>query len=100
MKSNLFAVIIMTGGLLLSPSYLFAQNSGHKTITQELITLLEERPEIEVIPKDSLEKAKSVNFDIVTNPAQDLKNYYTYIGSVWPVSLNAHGDGRGIFRQF
>ena len=81
-KTKLFAVIIiMAAGLILPASGLFAQNAVHKPITQKLIQLLEDRPEIKVMLKESLEKAKSINPDTVTNPAQDLKSYYTYIDS-------------------
>lgn len=78
-KTKLFMVIIMVVGLLLPASGLLAQNTEPNSITQELVKLLEERPEIKVMLKESLEKAKSINPDIVTNPAQDLESYYTYI---------------------
>jgi hypothetical protein len=69
MKTKLFALIIVAAGLLLPINGLLAQNTEHKAITQDLIQLLKERPEIEGMLKESLEKAKSINPDIVTNPA-------------------------------
>jgi hypothetical protein len=95
-KTTLFVLIVMAAGLLLSPSGLFAQNTEHNTITQELITLLEEKPEIEVMLKESLEKAKSINPDIVTNPAQDLQSYYTYIGRAAQLIPNRYS----MYRRF
>ena len=80
-KTKLFAVIIMAAGLILPASVLLAQNAEHKSITRELIQLLTDKPVIEVMLKESLEKAKSINPDIVTNPAQDLESYYAYIDS-------------------
>ena len=84
-KTILFAVIIMAAGLILPASVLFAQTAEHEDITQDLIELLKDPerkgPEIKVMLEESLEKAKSINPDIVTNPAQDLESYYDYIDS-------------------
>ena len=56
-----------------------AQQPDHEEITKALIQLLEDKPEVKAMLEESLEKAKSVNPDIVTNPARDLESYYTYI---------------------
>jgi phosphatidylserine decarboxylase len=66
----------MVAGLILPTSGLFAQTTD---ITQKLIKLLNKEPEIKVMLEESLEKAKSINPDSVTNPAQDLESYYAYI---------------------
>ena len=73
--TNPVTTLIMAADLILPASGLFTQNAVHQPITKELIKLLEDRPEIEVMLKESLEKAKSVNPDTVTNPAQDLESY-------------------------
>lgn len=72
-------VTLLMAGLISLASYAFAQNDGHEDITKALIKLLKDKPEIEVMLKESLEKAKSINPDVVTNPAQDLESYYTYL---------------------
>ncbi len=81
-KTKLFVVIvIMVASLIFPASDLFAQKAVHEPITEELIQLLKNKHEIKVMLKESLEKAKSLNPDTVTNPAQDLESYYAYIDS-------------------
>ena len=47
--------------------------------TQELITLLESDPALKSMLEASLEKAKAINPDPNTNPAQSLEEYYQFI---------------------
>jgi len=72
-------VLLAVSVFLASP--VLAQKAEHEDITKALIQLLENKPELNMMLKKSLEKAKSINPDIVTNPAQDLDRYYTYIDS-------------------
>lgn len=81
MKSKILSFIILTTGMLLAANSLLAQPVEHTVITRKLIKLLEERPEIGGMLAESLEKAKKINPDIATNPAQDLESYYTYLDS-------------------
>jgi phosphatidylserine decarboxylase precursor len=51
----------------------------HEPITQQLITMVEHNAEIKRMLIDSIEKAKQINPDKVTNPAQTLEEYYVFI---------------------
>lgn len=52
------------------------------TATKELITLMESNPELESMLKASIEKARQINPDKNTNPAQNLEEYYQFVSSV------------------
>jgi phosphatidylserine decarboxylase len=63
---------------------LIACDSGQKDIkygkaTQELITLLENDPDLKSLLISSISKAKDINPDRNTNPAQTLEEYYEFI---------------------
>jgi len=47
--------------------------------TKELIALLESDPELKAMLESSIEKAKQINPDRNTNPAQNLQEYYQFI---------------------
>ena len=47
--------------------------------TQELIALVESDPELKSMLEASLEKAKKINPDRNTNPAQNLEEYYAFV---------------------
>lgn len=72
-------VLLVVSFFLTSP--VLGQDTDHEKITKELIKLLVDKPELEMMLVESLEKARSINPDPVTNPAQDLESYYTYIDS-------------------
>ena len=77
---QLFLIPLLMGlVLLVSISFAFADN--HKPITQELITLIDQHPEIGKLLTASLSEAKKVNQDKKTNPAQTLPEYYHYLDS-------------------
>ena len=56
-----------------------AKQATHKPVTQKLITLLESQPEIKAMLVSSIEKAKAVNPNPKTNPAQSLDDYLSFI---------------------
>ena len=58
-----------------------AVEQEHKKITQQLIKLLEDKPEVKEMFKASLKKASIINPDRVTNPVQTLTEYYDFIDS-------------------
>ncbi|MDM9631459.1 phosphatidylserine decarboxylase [Robiginitalea aurantiaca] len=47
--------------------------------TKELMTLLEKDPALKAMLESSLEKAKAINPDPNTNPAQSLEEYYRFV---------------------
>jgi len=51
----------------------------HEPITQQLITMVEHNAEIKSMLIHSIEAAKTINPDKVTNPAQTLEEYYIFI---------------------
>jgi phosphatidylserine decarboxylase len=62
----------------------FGQNTAsvqtqHAPATQQLITMLEHNSDLKKMLIESIEKAKKINPDKVTNPAQTLEEYYTFI---------------------
>jgi phosphatidylserine decarboxylase len=52
---------------------------SHKPITQELINLIENNPEIGEMLEKSIAEAKKANPDPKTNPVQSLSDYYDFI---------------------
>lgn len=58
------------------------EESSHQPITLQLIALIDNNPEIGEMLDSSIEKAKEVNPDPLTNPVQDLEDYYAYIDRV------------------
>lgn len=54
-------------------------NGGHAPTTQALIKILEENPDVKKLLEKSIEKAKEINPDPQTNPAQTLEKYYEYL---------------------
>jgi len=74
---NLLLTLFIVVGLI-------ACDSGQKDIkygkaTQELITLLENDPDLKSLLISSISKAKDINPDRNTNPAQTLEEYYEFI---------------------
>jgi phosphatidylserine decarboxylase len=53
--------------------------AGHAPITEQLITMVEHNAELKGLLTRSIEQAKKVNPDPVTNPAQTLEGYYAFI---------------------
>ena len=51
----------------------------HEPITQQLITIVEHNSEIKRMLIKSIEIAKTINPDKITNPAQTLEEYYTFV---------------------
>ncbi|MEI8188790.1 MAG: phosphatidylserine decarboxylase [candidate division NC10 bacterium] len=73
-----FAIIILAG-MILSPSAVLAENINHKPITQELIKLVKENPEIRPMLEASIAAAAKINPDKKTNPVQNLPDYYDFL---------------------
>jgi len=78
-KKTKLLITTILAGLILSSITVFAQKYEHKPITDELIGLTKSHPEIKIMLNESLEKAKSINPNIVTNPAQNWELYLDYI---------------------
>ncbi len=74
-------VILLLTGLLIPASLVFAKETAHKQITQDLINLVENNPEIKPLLEASISEAKKNNSDRKTNPVQNLSDYYDYIDS-------------------
>jgi len=51
----------------------------HEPITQQLITMVENNPELRTMLLDSIESARKTNPNKVTNPAQSLEEYYVFL---------------------
>lgn len=51
----------------------------HSLTTQQLMTMVEHNSELKGMLIESIEKAKKINPDKVTNPAQTLEEYYAFI---------------------
>jgi len=77
-KRFVLSVALMLG-MLISASTAFSGEGQHKPITEELILLIQEQPEIGSMLEASIAKAKKINSDRKTNPAQSLSEYYDYI---------------------
>ncbi len=81
--SMAWLVAVVTLCSLLSLNVLAQDNKPaqkwHEPITQQFITMVEHNSEIKKLLMESIEKAKKINPDRVTNPAQTLEEYYTFI---------------------
>ena len=74
---NLFLTLFIVVGLISCDS---SQNDiEYGKATKELITLLDSDPHLKSLLVSSLAKAKEVNPDRNTNPAQNLEEYYEFI---------------------
>jgi len=80
-RVRLFFVILLLTGLFIPAYPVFAKGTNHKQITQDLINLLKNNPEIRTMPEASIAEAKKINPDPKTNPVQNLSDYYDYIDS-------------------
>lgn len=81
-----------------APSAAPTENTAaHEPITQELIRILEENPEVKELLQKSIDMAKEINPDKKTNPAQSLEEYYAYIdwaakAMPWNISQYVESD--------
>lgn len=67
-------------------------------MTQRLIKILEENPNVKKLLQKSIDAAKKINPDPLTNPAQSLEEYYDYIdwactAMPWNISKNVKAEG-------
>lgn len=79
-----------------------AQKHGHERPTRELIALLEDRPEFRALLEESIERAKAINPDHNTNPAQTLEEYYAFIdwaAKAMPWSILRGMPHSGLYEQ-
>lgn len=67
---------LLSAGLL-APNQIAGQT--HSETTRSLMELVEKHPELEKLLKQSIEKAKQANPDLVTNPVRNLEQYYSFI---------------------
>lgn len=73
---KLCSVVMVSAGMIFSTGTVFAEKGEHKPVTLSLIKLVEKNPEIGAMLEASLVKAKKINPDKLTNPAQSLSEYY------------------------
>ena len=72
-------------------------STAHEPITEELIAILEGNPAVKELLQKSIDAAKAINPDKVTNPAQTLEEYYDYVdwaakAMPWNISKNVDSD--------
>lgn len=78
-EKKLYLAAMVFAASLLALSTTCMGDDGHKPITEELINLVEENPEIGSMLEASIAKAKEINPDPMTNPVQSLLEYYDFI---------------------
>lgn len=76
---KLYLSIVIMAGMILSPGLVFAADTNHKPITQELITLVKKDPKIRNMLEASIAEAAKINPDKKTNPVQNLLEYYDFL---------------------
>jgi len=74
---NLLLILITVIGIYSCNSP--KKDTEYGKATKELITLLDNNPELKSILKSSIEKAKEINPSRNTNPAQNLEEYYKFV---------------------
>jgi len=70
-------VVILAG--LLIPACSVSSKADHKTITLELIKLVDSNEEVESLLEASIAEAQKINPDQESNPVQSLTAYYDFI---------------------
>jgi phosphatidylserine decarboxylase precursor len=75
-RIKVFLAIIILAGMIFPAGAVFAE---HKPITQELMNLVKEKPEIRNMLDASIARARKINPDPKTNPVQNLSEYYDFI---------------------
>ena len=78
-RITLVISILLLTLVFLCTGIAFAQNNDHRPITQELIQLVENDPEIGNMLEISIAEARKANPDVKTNPVQTLQDYYDFI---------------------
>lgn len=74
---NLLLLLITTFGILSCNSP--KEEAEYGTATKELIALLDKDPKLKSMLESSIEKARVINPDRNTNPAQNLEEYYEFL---------------------
>lgn len=72
-------------------------SAARESITQELISILDNNPDVKSMLQKSIDKAKEINPDKNTNPAQTLEEYYGYVdwaakAMPWNISKKVDSD--------
>jgi hypothetical protein len=80
-KRKLYLTMIVLAASILILSTATMGDDGHKRITQDLIDLVEQNPEIGNMLEASIAEAKNINPDPKMNPVQSLSAYYDFIDS-------------------
>lgn len=81
-KERVLSNEVIPMGAILSAGFLAqSQMAGrkHSETTRSLIELVEKYPELKELLKESIEKAREANPDLVTNPVRNLEEYYSFI---------------------
>src|SRR5512141_2555263 len=78
-RTKLYLVIIVLAASILTLNAIAILDDSHKPITRDLINLIEKNPEIGSMLEESIAKAKEINPDPITNPVQNLSEYYDFI---------------------
>lgn len=81
-----------------TPTATAAPEAQRQPMTKALMGILEENPEVRTLLEESIEKAREINPDKATNPAQTLEEYYDYIdwactAMPWNISKNVAAEG-------
>jgi hypothetical protein len=80
--AKLYLIIMVLAVSILAISAVAMGEDSHKAITQDLMKLIENNPEIRIMLEESIAKAKEINPDRQTNPVQNLSEYYDFIGTI------------------
>lgn len=79
---------------------IYMADKKHELSTQELINALEHNSDAKLLLEKSIAKAKSINSDHETNPAQTLEDYYSYLDwstKCMPWSILPQSVGRSLY---
>ncbi|MGB0346024.1 MAG: phosphatidylserine decarboxylase [Balneolaceae bacterium] len=76
-SKNLLLILLIVIGIVSCDSP--KKDIEYGKATKELITLLDNNPELKSMLISSIEKAKEINPDRNTNPAQNLEEYYEFV---------------------
>ncbi len=99
-KARSWMVVVLMAGMVLCSSVGVAAEVGHRPLTKALIELIAEKPEVGKMLEESLAKAKAINPDKVTNPAQSIEEYYDFIdGSVDLIPKEVLDNPKNLIRQ-
>jgi phosphatidylserine decarboxylase len=96
-KALVLAAIVVT---LLQQCASSPPQKSYSVFTSDFVAMMNNNPKLKTMLEESIEKAKAINPDTMTNPAQSLEQYYDFIewaAKAMPWSVVSQPRGKGLY---